>query len=161
MEAVQELKELLYAELEHIVTTSSRLIQKIDPADWEYRPRDTMRSLREIVQHLVSVPAVDLLILQEKSQEEVRRLEAKINADLDKDRLIGWMTTGLHDVKQYMDKLSDEEFLHRKTKPFYLENGSVQAKWLIEIIPHAQHHRAQLFTYLKVRDYEVNMFDLY
>jgi uncharacterized damage-inducible protein DinB len=161
MEAVKELKELLYEELELIARTTSGLIEKISPEDWDYRPREHMRSLQEIVWHLVAIPSVDLLILQEKSQEEVRALEAQIEAGTDKEHLIESMRSGLDELKQYMDKLSDEEFLTRKTKPFYLEHGSVQAKWLIEIVTHAQHHRAQLFTYMKQKGYSVTMFDLY
>ncbi|WP_370733829.1 DinB family protein [Paenibacillus dakarensis] len=37
----------------------------------------------------------------------------------------------------------------------------MQAKWLIEIVTHAQHHRAQMFNYLKTLGYQVSMFDLY
>ncbi|WP_424765842.1 DinB family protein [Paenibacillus sp. sgz302251] len=161
MQAVKEIKDLLFEELELIVRTSSNLIRKISPQHWHYRPRENMRSLLELVHHLVAVPSTDLLILQEKSEQEIRALEGAISADLDQEQLIGWMTAGMEDVKKYMKELPDEEFLHKKTTPFYLEHGSVQAKWLIEIVTHAQHHRGQLFTYLKEQGYEVNMFDLY
>lgn len=161
MNAIYEMKHLLFEELELIVKTSSNLIAKIKPDHWDYRPAGNMRSLKELVQHLVSVPAVDLLILQENSQPVIQELEEKINAELDKDKLIGWMTSGAEDVKRYMDQLPDEDFMHKKTKPFYLEHGTVQAKWLIEIVTHAQHHRAQTFNYMKTLGYEVNMFDLY
>lgn len=162
MNQLQEMKQLLFEELELIVRTSSNLIGKISSEHWDYRPAHNMRSLQELVHHLVSVPATDLLILQEKSEAEIRELEASIAADgVDKDKLISWMTKGLADVKSYMDGLTDEEFMQKKTKPFYLEHGSTQAKWLIEIVTHAQHHRAQMFNYLKAQGYEVSMFDLY
>ncbi|WP_232697469.1 DinB family protein [Brevibacillus daliensis] len=161
MQAVNEIKDLLLEELEHIVKTTSNLIRKISPEDWDYKLADNMRSLLELTHHLVSVPGVDLLILQEKNEEEIREREADISADLDKEKLIAWMTSGMEEVRKYMKGLSDEEFLHKKTKPFYLEHGSVQAKWLIEIVTHMEHHRAQLFTYMKAKGYEINMFDLY
>ncbi|SMF89916.1 Uncharacterized damage-inducible protein DinB (forms a four-helix bundle) [Paenibacillus uliginis N3/975] len=161
MNTTNEVKHLLIEELEHIVRTSCNLIRKISPEHWDYRPADNMRNLQELVHHLVSVPAVDLLILQEKSESEIRALEVEIAAGTDKETLIGWMNSGTVDVKHYMEKLSEKEFLHKKTKPFYLEHGSVQAKWLIEIVTHTQHHRAQMFNYLKTLGYEVNMFDLY
>ncbi|RAR41792.1 DinB family protein [Paenibacillus sp. MDMC362] len=162
MNQLHEMKHLLFEELELIVRTSSNLIGKISPEHWDYRPAHNMRSLQELVHHLVSVPATDLLILQEKSEAEIRELEASIAADgVDKDKLISWMTKGLSDVKSYMGGLTDEEFMQKKTKPFYLEHGSTQAKWLIEIVTHAQHHRAQMFNYLKAQGYEVSMFDLY
>ncbi|ANA81161.1 DinB family protein [Paenibacillus glucanolyticus] len=162
MSDLKEMKQLLFEELEHIVKTTSNLIAKISAEDWDYKPAHNMRSLQELVHHLVSVPAADLLILQENSEEQIRELEASIAADGgDKDKLMVWMNRGLADVKSYMSGLTDEEFMQKKTKPFYLEHGSTQAKWLIEIVTHAQHHRAQMFNYLKAQGYEVNMFDLY
>ncbi|MGG1637742.1 DinB family protein [Paenibacillus sp. FSL K6-3182] len=158
---INEVKGLLLEELEHIAKTSSNLIRKISTDHWSYRPHDNMRTLLELVQHIVSIPSVDLLILQENDETVIRKLEADIAADQDHEKLIAWLTTGLHEVRAYMESLPDEDFLHKKTKPFYLEHGSVQAKWLIEITTHIQHHRAQMFTYLKIQGYEVNMFDLY
>ncbi|UZJ80906.1 DinB family protein [Fictibacillus sp. KU28468] len=161
MQEIKELKEMLLEELDLIVRTSTNLIGKISTNHLDYRPRDNMRSLHELVLHLVSVPSTDLLILQEKGEEEVRELEAKAAADHEPEQWIARMKNGLKDVRSYMEQLPDEEFLQKKTKPFYLDHGTVQAKWLIEIVTHAQHHRAQLFNYLKQQGYEVNMFDLY
>ncbi|WP_338463001.1 hypothetical protein V5G20_00985 [Brevibacillus borstelensis] len=79
MNAVNEIKGLLFEELELIVRTTSNLIRRIEQDQWEYKPTDQMRTLRE----------------------------------------------------------------------------------LVEIATHAQHHRSQLFTYLKLLGHDVNMFDLY
>lgn len=158
---VNELKALLLEELEHIVNTSNNLIRKISTEHWHFRPHQNMRSLLELAEHLVSVPSSDLLILKESSEADIRKLEADIAEDPSIEKLTEWMTKGVHEVRSYMEGLTDEEFLRKSTKPFYLEHGSVQAKWLIEITTHAQHHRAQLFTYLKMQGYEISMFDLY
>ncbi len=128
MQPVKELKQLLLEELEHIVRTSVNLIRKIKPEDLDFRPRENMRSLKELVLHLVSVPAVDLLILQEKREPDIRNLENEIAAGTDQEKWVRWMTSGLNDVKKYMEELPDEPFLHKMTKPFYLDHGSVQAK---------------------------------
>lgn len=161
MNAVQEMKNLLYEELELITRTTSNLIAKIQPEDWDYRPAANMRTLRELVQHLTAIPSVDLLILQEKKEAPVREQEKVFYSETDKDKLTAGMSNGLEDLKHYMNGLTDDDFLNRKTRPFYLDHGTVQAKWLIEIVTHAQHHRAQMFNYLKALGYEVNMFDLY
>ncbi|WP_313731994.1 DinB family protein [Cohnella nanjingensis] len=158
---MNELRGLLFEELTLLVKTSVRLIGRISPADADYRPRDNMRSLQELVHHLASIPSVDLLILQEKSEPEIRRLEAEIAADTDPDKLGDRMMSGMREVERYMTGLSDEDFLRKSTKPFYLEHDAVQAKWLIEIVTHVQHHRAQLFNYMKQLGYAINMFDLY
>ncbi|MGG1878341.1 DinB family protein [Paenibacillus cisolokensis] len=116
----------------------------------------------ELVHHLVSVPGTDLLIMQEKPEADIRKLEGAIAADgQDKEKLIAWMESGLEELRSYMNSLEDDAFLHKKTRPFYLEHGSAQAKWLIEVVTHAQHHRAQMFNYLKAQGYDISMFDLY
>lgn len=119
-----------------------------------------MRTLRELAEHLAAIPEVDLLILQEHTAEEVRKLESRF-AETDFTKLGPAMAEGLELLRQYMTALPEEDFLHKKTKPFYLEHGSAQAKWLIEVVTHAQHHRGQLFTYLKLQGYDVSMSDLY
>jgi hypothetical protein len=58
MQAVSELKSLLFEEFEHIVKSSANLIRKVSPEHWDYRPRDNMRSTLEIVHHLVSIPSL-------------------------------------------------------------------------------------------------------
>lgn len=161
MNVAKEMKKFLFDELALITNTTAGLIRKISAEDWSYQPRENMRTLLELVQHLVAIPAVDLLILQEKSQDEVRSLEDVFARDRDAESLINRMTQDLDKLKAYMEALSDENFLYKKTTPFYLPHGTEQAKWLIEIVTHAQHHRAQLFTYLKTKGYDVNMFDLY
>ncbi|RXY98803.1 damage-inducible protein DinB [Fictibacillus sp. S7] len=161
MSGTKEMKELLLKELELIVRTSSNLIEKISPNHLDYRPRENMRSLHEVVLHLVSVPSTDLLILQEKPEEDIRELEASLSKEHDPAQWTGLMKEGLLEVTRYMESLGDEDFLHKETKAFYLDHGTAQAKWLIEIVTHAQHHRAQLFNYMKEQGYDINMFDLY
>jgi len=161
MSGVQEMKGLLFEELELIVETTSNLIRKISPEDWSYQPRENMNTLQQLVQHLVSVPKIDLLIIQEGTEQAVHQLEAEIKDEQNVEKLIAWMNDGFAELKVYMEGLSDDDFLHKRGIPFYLEHGTIQAKWLIEVVTHAQHHRAQLFNYLKQLGYEVNMFDLY
>lgn len=161
MEGVKAMKELLFEELALIVRTSSALMRRIGKDEWEDQPIPQMRPMKELVQHLALVPSVDLLILQESTEAEVRKVEAAYAEVTDSEKLIGAMEQGKRDLKKYMDNLSDEQFLHMLTRPFYMEHGSVQAKWLVEIVTHAQHHRAHLFMYLKQLGHEVNMFDLY
>lgn len=159
--AAAELKQMLFEELELIVRTASNLIIRISPEDLDFRPAANMRSLQELAIHLVSVPYVDLLILQENAEPVIREAEQGIEAEGSPEGWVNRMKSGAASLKTYMESLSEEDFLHRTTRPFYLEHGTAQAKWLIEIVTHAQHHRAQLFTYLKIKGYDVSMFDLY
>lgn len=154
------MRELLLEELGVGVRTTKKLLKRVKPGEWDFRPADNMRSLGELANHLVQIPLIDLAILQEKSEEEVRRMEAEHTAS-DPEELCELMERGFQLLCDYMRSLEEEAFLTRTTRPFYAEHGSTQAKWLIEIVTHIYHHRAQLFQYLKQLGHPVNMFDLY
>lgn len=71
------LRELLLEELGVAVRTTKGLLARVTPEQWDFRPADNMRSLAELANHLAQIPLIDLAILQEKSEEEVRRLESE------------------------------------------------------------------------------------
>lgn len=160
MNATTSLTETLLEEFYTVVRTTSNLLEKADQSVFDFRPSDNMRTLLELANHLVQISHVDLAILQEKSEKEIRELEKKLSAQ-NVAELTHVLEEGYHLLKSYFLSLSEEEFLNKETKAFYAEKGMTQAKWLVEIVTHAFHHRAQLFTYLKQTKHEVNMFDLY
>ncbi len=160
MSETSTVRELLMAELALAVRTTGALLEKVTPELWGFRPREEMRTVLELANHLTQIPLVDLAILQERSQEEVHALEQALSAS-DAPHMRANMENGLNELSAYMSGLSEHDFLHKQSKPFYMEHGSTQAKWLVEIVTHAFHHRAQLFTYLKESGVAINMFDLY
>ncbi|MBO1514537.1 DinB family protein [Metabacillus bambusae] len=163
MNHINKMTDLLFEELELAVKTSINLIQKIEDSQWNYRPKENMRSLVELVHHLVSIPLSDLTcLLEEKSEKEYRKIELDIEEIRDPEKLGTQMQHNFEKLKDYILALSDEDLMNKITKPFYFEQGGhIQIKWLIEIVTHTYHHRAQLFNYLKQLDHDINMFDLY
>ncbi|GGP11828.1 DinB family protein [Oceanobacillus neutriphilus] len=161
MQAISMLREELLEELELGIRSMAGLLNKVEEKDWPYQPAENMRNLRELARHIVSVPEVDLNLWQEKDEKEIRDLEAKYERLESAEELINAMNPGFQLFKTYMLSLSDEDFLTKKTKPFYLEDGETQAHWLVEEVSHLFHHRAQFFNYLKQLGYDINMFDLY
>lgn len=160
MSDVSILRDVWLEELKTGVRTTQQLFSKIEPQQWSYRPRENMISLLELARHLALSPMIHLAILQEQSEEEVHSLEKTLNYQT-AEQLSTLMEKGYHEVESYMKGLSTEDFLHKKTRPFYLDYASTQSKWLVEIVTHVFHHRAQLFNYLKQLGHPVNMFDLY
>lgn len=160
MNATVSLTETLLEEFYTVVRTTNNLLKKADQSVFNFRPADNMRSFLELANHLVQISHVDLAILQEKSEKDIRELEKKLSSE-NVAELTHVLEEGYHLLKSYFLSLSEEEFLSKETKAFYAEKGMTQAKWLVEIVTHAFHHRAQLFTYLKQTKHEVNMFDLY
>lgn len=161
MKELTQVQTNLFEEMELAVRTSVRLMAKVQNEHLSFRPHENMRTLQELIEHLASVPAVDLLILQENKEEQIRSLESEYTVELGMEALGEKMRAGMNSVSSYMEQLSVDDFLNKKTAPFYLEHGSSQAKWLIEIVTHLFHHRSQLFTYMKMNGCAINMFDLY
>ncbi|WP_152655584.1 DinB family protein [Oceanobacillus sp. CFH 90083] len=161
MHAVSILRDELLAELEVGIRSMEGLLKKVEEKDWSYRPAENMRSLGELARHIVSAPEVGLNLWQEKDQEAIQNVEAGYEQLESAEAMMEAMNKGFDKYKAYMLSLSDEEFLTKKTKPFYLEEGAIQAHWLVEDVSHLFHHRAQFFNYLKQLGYDINMFDLY
>lgn len=161
MNQVQALRSDMFHEMETGVRSTCHLLKKVKESDWSYRPADLMRSLKELASHLAAIPEADLAIMQEKEEDVIARIEKKYGALQSADQMAEAMQKGFDAFQTYMVSLSDEEFLTKKTKPFYLDEGMTQSRWLTETLTHVFHHRAQLFNYLKQLGYDVNMFDLY
>ncbi|WDF02251.1 DinB family protein [Shouchella hunanensis] len=161
MNAVSQMKETAFHELEVGIRSIEGLLHKVREDDYSYRPSEQMRTLEELMRHLVAIPEVDLCIMQEQTQEQVQQIEKKYNSLPTSQAMVDEMYKGLEAYKTYVFQLSDEDFLTKKTTAFYLEKGTTQIQWLMEVVTHVFHHRAQLFTYLKQKGYEVTMFDLY
>ncbi|UHA73545.1 DinB family protein [Paenibacillus sp. 481] len=161
MSGVAQIRDHLLAEIDLAVRTSEALLARITPEEWEYRPADNMRTLLELAHHLVSIPASDLAILQEKSQAEVEQVEMSVSGMRDPQELAARFRANYEQLRVYMLSLSEDELLNKSSKAFYLEHGMVQIKWLIEIVTHSFHHRSQLYNYLKQSGHELQFFVLY
>ncbi|HET7657744.1 MAG TPA: DinB family protein [Bacillales bacterium] len=153
------MKEVLFHEMQVGIKTTQALLEKVRAEDWDYRPRENMRTLRELAHHLVMIPETDLAIVQEKTQEEVQAIEGRELPDA--AAMNEAMEQGFLRLKDYYYSLSDQDFLEKETKAFYAPAGATQAKWCVETTTHIFHHRAQMFNYMKQLGYDINMFDLY
>jgi len=161
MNAAEILRKELLDELEIGIRSMEGLLRKVQEKDWGYQPAEKMRDLKELAKHIVSIPEVDLNIWQEKDQEAIQELEEKYDKLESAEAMIEAMNNGFKVYKTFMLSLSEQDFLTKKTIPFYLEEGKIQARCLIEDVSHLFHHRAQFFNYLKQIGYDIDMFDLY
>jgi uncharacterized damage-inducible protein DinB len=161
MSQVSAVRDHLLHELEHGVVTTRRLLELVKPEQWDYRPRDNMRTLLELAHHLVTIPGSDLVIMQEKGMEDVRKAEAVVAGVRDPMQLAAAMERLFGELKTYFESLDDDAFLNKETKAFYKEEPTAQAKWLIETTTHVYHHRSQLYSYLKQLGHDIQFFILY
>ena len=150
---------LLLDELERIVRNCCRMFGMLRDEHLGFSPGENMRSLRELANHLSQVPAVDLAILRGGKQEEIQALERAKDAGSGKD----WAETmelGRSELHRYMERLTLDEFENASGTAFY-GRTQTNAQWLLEIVTHIYHHRAQLFVYMKLCGYAVDTSTLY
>jgi uncharacterized damage-inducible protein DinB len=151
-------QHLLIGNLEWLTGSLNKLFAQIQQ-DGGYRPRANMRTVLELANHLAQIPAIDLAILQGAPEPEIRALEAKLRTD-DPERLTQVWSEGVAAVKAYFTPLDATVLATQKGKAFYGHEATM-AEWLLEIVTHTYHHRAQLFTYLKELGRPIDMFTLY
>ncbi|QDY84840.1 DinB family protein [Paenibacillus polymyxa] len=161
MSGTLQVRDHLLNELGTGVRTGEALIRKIRPEDWGFRPQDNFRSLLELVHHFVLIPASDLAIMQEKSEAEVVSIENSLSGLEDPERLAETFRQNFEAYKAYILSLSEDDYLNRSTKAFYMEHGHLQVQWQIETVTHVFHHRSQIYNYLKQLGHEVSFFMLY
>jgi len=161
MNGTLQIRDHLLTELETGVRTGASLIRLIRSEDWSYRPQENMRSLVELVHHFIQITASDLAIMQEQSEAEVGLVENSLSGNQDIEKLEATLWSNFESYKAYITGLSEEDYLNRSTKAFYMEHGHLQAQWQIETLTHVFHHRSQLYNYLKQQGHELNFFMLY
>lgn len=159
-------RSMLLTELEFICRNCARLIGQIEPAMLRFRPQGAegvdpgkLRNLIELANHLAQIPAVDTAILRGLPEEEIQRTERELWND-NVVGLKGVLREGYEELHRFMEKLSISEFETGSATAFY---GRTQtyAQWLLEVITHLYHHRAQLYTYLRLAGAPVEMRMLY
>lgn len=152
-------QEHLLTELHNVGRSVEKLIGLMPAEQLDWRPRENMRTLLELANHLAQVPSVDLKILQGAAQPEVQALEASL-CQHSPDEIISVWRNGVSAVESFFRPLSADQFMHQTGKAFYGHEAALH-EWLLEIITHTYHHRAQFFTYLKLMGLPVDMFTLY
>ncbi len=149
----------LFAELDALRRSLAKLLPMLPPRAEDWRPRENMRSLWELATHLVQIAAVDTLIAREGTQAQVRALEAEL-ASSTPEELLAVFDRGAADARRHFGPMSAADFDGKVTKAFY--GHAMPAKgWLLEIVTHSYHHRAMLFTCLKIHGKPVDMSYLY
>jgi len=156
-------RSLLLSELAFIVKNCERLLGMIRPEHADYRPVAAegvrIRNLSELANHLAQIPQVDTGIMRGLPEDEIQRLEREL-LRREPHELIKVLREGHAELNRFMEQMSMAQFEAGSGTAFY---GRTQtyAAWLLEVVTHLYHHRAQLFSYLKLLGYQVDTRTLY
>ncbi|HWI65403.1 MAG TPA: DinB family protein [Symbiobacteriaceae bacterium] len=146
-------------EMQFLRRSLARLLPELPPYTEDWRPRENMRSVWELATHLVQIPAIDLLILREGTESEVKSLEARLRSTTPAG-LLAIFDEGLAEVERHFRGMPPEEFEEKIATSFHGFGMPVKA-WLVEIVTHSHHHRAMLHTYLKLMGRPVDQSYIY
>jgi len=150
---------LLLNELDWIVANCCRLFALVKPEHLDWSPREGMRTLKQLANHLYQIPAVDLRIIKGDGELDVEKYEAELASDSPEQ----WSTVmkdGARDMRRFMELLSFDDY-ENGSATAYFGRTQTHARWLLEVVTHIYHHRSQLFMYLKLNGYEIGTRDLY
>lgn len=133
------------------------LLPELPSQENDWRPRENMRSLWELANHLAQAPAIGVSIAKGDSESVVHGREVELNRT-SVDGLLSVWEQGINELKSYFGALSQEDFENMTTTAFYDYTAPAKT-WLLETLTHVHHHRAQLFNCLKESGRDLDGYD--
>lgn len=147
----------------HEAAQAKTVISIIKPEYFSFTPKEGMRSLIELTNHLVQIPFIDLKLFSGEFSdfEQTRKYEAELNR-FKVDELLKVYDDGVEEVKSYFTAMSDQEFFTFNVNPFYVKGSAKNwAFYLPESITHIAMHKMQLWMYLRLLGAKINMMTYY
>ena len=139
------------------------VLKTASETDLEFKPREDMRDLRELANHLAQIPSMDpsMYMKEIDSTEKAQEWERQLKRDNIPD-IVKIFEKGMEDVSGLFRSMTDTDFLEKKLKPFYTEGDAKGWDYYFpELITHIAMHKMQLWMYLKLAGANVNMMTYY
>ncbi|MFW9832333.1 MAG: DinB family protein [Candidatus Thorarchaeota archaeon] len=139
------------------------VLEAIKDTDLNYSPKEGMRTLGELANHLAQIPLLDPSMYSQEiadlKQAQAREKALKRNT---LPELLTVFDEGIDAVQTRFSKMSETTFFAKTLQPFY-EQGDKKswAYYMPEFITHIAMHKMQLWMYLKLAGVKVNMMTYY
>ena len=147
----------------HEAEQAKTVISIIKPEYLGFTPKEGMRSLVELSNHLAQIPSMDLKMYSGELMdfEQTKKHERELKR-FNLAELLKVFDDGIEKVKTYFTDMSEQAFYDNKIKPFY-DKGPAKnwAFYLPESITHIAMHKMQLWMYLKLAGANVDMMTYY
>lgn len=132
-------------QIEIALNTTIEIIDALEESDLQKRLSVNKRSLGELLEHIAVICKADFLISNGATQEEMNDYYSSISLKSVKD-VKEAIVDNYHFLKDNYMNLTETQ-LHELSTSYW---GTTYTKyeWLIEIVAHVYHHRAQLHTML-------------
>jgi uncharacterized damage-inducible protein DinB len=154
--------EVLLDAFEHEAKQARVVIATMKGTDMEYTPKEGMRTLRELANHLAQIPHLDPAMYAKEiaDVEQARAREKELNRE-DLDGILAVFDEGVQAVKQRFSGMTEKEFFAKTLKPFYEKTAKNWAYYIPEFICHIAMHKMQLWMYQKLAGVKVDMMTYY
>lgn len=145
-------------QLRFSVESVLHMVNRLDHDDMNFRHLEEKKSIGDLVQHLCELIEADLLISKGASKVEMNKYYQSVNCH-SIDEMKKLLTSGLNHLESEYSILTEEELA--KKIPTYWGVEYTRFEWLLEILVHFTHHRAQLHMLItiKYRDLNVMLFE--
>ncbi len=154
--------DVLLEAFEHEAKQARVVIAAIKDTDMEYAPKEGMRTLRELANHLAQIPLLDpAMYAKEIADVEQARAREKELFREDLDGILAVLDEGIQAVKQRFTGMTNKQFFAKTLKPFYEKTEKNWAYYMPEFISHIAMHKMQLWMYLKLAGVNVDMMTYY
>ncbi|AYV66236.1 MULTISPECIES: DinB family protein [Niallia] len=146
-------------QIEIALKTTIEMVETIEEADLQQRPDDNKRSIGELLEHIAVICKADLLISNGATQKEMDEYYSSV-ALLNMQDIKNAIADNYKTLKDIYMNLTEIELQERTTS--YWGVTYSRYEWLLEIVAHIYHHRAQLHTLLVYccgKDLNISLFE--
>jgi uncharacterized damage-inducible protein DinB len=146
-------------QMEIALKTIIEIIETLEEADLQKMPASNKRSIGELLEHIAVICKADLLIANSATQKEMSEYYSSVSlksVNAIKDAIAYNYET----LKESYSNLTETELQERTTS--YWGVTYTRYEWLLEIVAHIYHHRAQLHTLLVFcygKDLNISLFE--
>lgn len=155
--------EVLVEAFEHEAKQARFVLSIIEEDQMEFVPKEGMRSLRNVANHLAQIPRLDISFFTKEIEkiEQAQEMEKKLTRNTLKE-MLEVFDDGVEYLTSHFESMSDEEFFKECLCPCYSQGPDRSwAYYLPEITSHMVMHKMQLWMYLKLAGADVNMMTYY
>ncbi|PFH81683.1 damage-inducible protein DinB [Bacillus sp. AFS088145] len=136
------------------VKSALEMIDLINEEDLKFRPVEDKKSIGELVQHLCELIGADMEIMSGVSQEMMvnyyTEVECKSLVDMK-----SLLQKNFHELKEFYFNMKENDLVEKTTSYWGLQYSKFE--WLLEILVHFTHHRAQLHMLLVQKKGDINI----
>jgi uncharacterized damage-inducible protein DinB len=130
------------------------MIDLINEEDLNFRPVKDKKSIGELVQHLCELIGADMEIMSGVSQEMMVNyyIEVECKSLVEMKSLL---QKNFHELKEFYFNMKEKDLVEKTTSYWGLQYSKFE--WLLEILVHFTHHRAQLHMLLVQKKGDINI----